>query len=71
MATKSDKLSFEETITRLETIASELEGGKATLEESLELYNEGIKLIKSANLMLDNAEKKISASKKNDEDASI
>ena len=69
MATKSEKLSFEEVIVRLETIASELEAGKATLEESLELYNEGIKLIKSANLMLDNAEKKISASKRNSEDA--
>lgn len=69
MAGKSEKLSFEEMITRLEIIASELEAGKATLEESLELYNEGIKLIKSANLMLDNAEKKISASKKNNEGA--
>ena len=69
MASKSEKLSFEAVIARLDEISTELEGGKASLDQSLDLYNEGIKLIKMANQMLDNAEKKISSAKKKEEDA--
>ena len=50
-------------------IACELEDGSATLDKSLDLYNEGIKLIKSANTMLDSAEKKIKLAKKDGEDS--
>lgn len=69
MASKNEKLSFEAIVTRLDEISSELESGKATLEHSLDLYNEGIKLIKSANQMLDNAEKKILSAKSAKNDA--
>ena len=69
MATKTEKITFESALARLEEIASELEDGSATLDKSLDLYNEGIKLIKNANTMLDGAEKKIKLAKKDGEDS--
>lgn len=68
MAAKSEKMTFEATLARLESIARELEDGSATLDKSLDLYNEGIKLIKNANAMLDGAEKKIKLANKDSED---
>lgn len=68
MAAKTEKITFEAALERLEAIARELEDGSATLDKSLDLYNEGIKLIKSANTMLDSAEKKIKLAKKDSED---
>jgi exodeoxyribonuclease VII small subunit len=62
MATKKtteSELSFEKAISRLNDIAEKLESGKATLEESLTLYEEGSRLIKSCTKQLDSAEKKI------------
>ena len=56
---KKEELSFEEAIKRLEKIASELEGDKLSLEDSLKLYEEGIRLIRSCNTMLEGAERKI------------
>ncbi len=69
MAAKTEKITFEATLKRLEEIACELEDGSATLDKSLDLYNEGIKLIKSVNTMLDSAEKKIKLAKKDGEDS--
>lgn len=56
---KKEELSFEEAIKRLEAIASELEGDKLALEDSLKLYEEGIRLIRYCNMMLEGAERKI------------
>ena len=69
MAAKTEKIKFESIIKRLEEIAGELENGSATLDKSLDLYNEGIKLIKNANTMLDGAEKKIKLVKKDGEES--
>lgn len=52
-------LSFEEAMKRLEEIAGMLENGKATLDESLSLYEEGIALIRHCNEKLLGAEQKI------------
>ncbi|MCC8160768.1 MAG: exodeoxyribonuclease VII small subunit [Oscillospiraceae bacterium] len=52
--------TFEQSVTELEEIVAKLEGGKATLDESLELFEKGIKLSKSCQKMLDAAEKKVS-----------
>ena len=52
--------TFEESIKELEEIVSKLEGGNVTLDESLTLFEQGIKLSKSCNEMLDAAEKKVS-----------
>lgn len=52
--------SFEESIKELEEIVEKLEKGEATLDESLEYFEKGIKLSKSCQKMLDEAEKKVS-----------
>lgn len=51
--------SFEGAMARLEEIVRKLEGGEATLDESLKLYEEGISLVRACSLKLDEAEKKI------------
>lgn len=57
MATQ--KKSFEESIVRLEAIVKALENGEATLDESIELYSEGVKLVGECNKKLDETERKI------------
>ena len=58
--TKNDlTISFEEAMKRLEEIANMLENGQASLDESLALYEEGIKLVRYCNDKLDRAEQKI------------
>lgn len=52
--------TFEQSINELEEIVAKLEGGSVTLDESLELFEQGIKLSKSCQKMLDSAEKKVS-----------
>lgn len=55
---KSTK-SFEESMARLEEIVRALESGSATLDQSLKLYEEGIALVRTCSIKLDDAEKKI------------
>jgi exodeoxyribonuclease VII small subunit len=43
----------------LENIVEALEGGKLSLEENLELFEKGIRLIKLCNARLDSAEQRI------------
>lgn len=57
--TTETELSFEKAISRLNEIAEKLESGKASLDESLTLYEEGSRLIKLCTKQLDIAEKKI------------
>lgn len=61
---------FEESISRLEQIVQALENGDIDLDESLKLFEEGIKLTKSCQKMLDDAEKKVSVLM-SDEDGKI
>ena len=53
------KLAFAEALENLEKIVAEVEAGKVSLEESIEKYAEGIKLIEQCQSILDDAEKKI------------
>ena len=53
------KGSFEETIEELEKIATELENGDLSLEDSVSKFEEGMKLSKQCNDLLENAEKRI------------
>lgn len=53
------KLTFEQAMSRLEEIVSQLEAGDHTLESSLSLYEEGAKLMKQCNTILDKAEQKV------------
>lgn len=52
-------MKFEEAIKELETVVGELESGKKDLDESIELFQKGMKLSKDCQKMLDNAEKKV------------
>ena len=51
--------SFEASIKRLETIVSKLESGSESLESSLKLFEEGVKIANFCNNMLETAEQKI------------
>lgn len=53
------ELNFEESMKKLEDIAEELESGNLNLEESLDKFEEGMKLSKKCNEIIENAEKKI------------
>jgi exodeoxyribonuclease VII small subunit len=51
--------SFEESLKRLQEISELLEGSDVPLEDSIKLYEEGIKLSKECYSALENAELKI------------
>lgn len=54
-----DTKTFEQAVERLEEIVKSLESGKAGLDETLRLYEEGIALVRECNEKLDGAEQKI------------
>lgn len=54
-----DKMSFEKALKQLEEIVNKLESGDLGLEDSLELFEEGIKLSRFCSKKLELAEKKI------------
>lgn len=62
MATK--KLSFEQSLARLDEIVRHLEKGDLPLKESLTLFEEGTRLIKNCGMMLDEAEQQVVKLKK-------
>lgn len=55
----SKEMNFEETMQELEKIVQELEKGDLNLDESINKFEEGMKLSKSASDYLEKAEKKI------------
>lgn len=57
---EKDNMSFEDIMKQLEIIADELERGNLNLDESVEKFEEGIRLSKKCNEILEKAEKKIS-----------
>jgi exodeoxyribonuclease VII small subunit len=56
---KKEKPGFEESMLRLEEIVRLLEKGDAPLEDAIRLFEEGTKLAKSCDDMLNEAEKKV------------
>lgn len=56
----AEELSFEEALSRLESIVQALEAGGLVLEETVSLFEEGMRLAKVCNQRLDAAELKIS-----------
>ena len=58
MATKKE-LSLEEAMARLEEIAKELENEKLSLDSSVKLYEEGVKLVARCAKELEDAKRKI------------
>ena len=53
------KLSFAESIKRLEEIVGHLEKGDLSLQESIRCFEEGNTLVKECSSMLDEAEQKV------------
>ena len=56
---KIEKMSFEESISKLEEIVKDLENEDISLEESMEKFEEGIKLSSNCLKKLNEAEEKI------------
>ena len=52
-------IKFEKALSRLETIVTELEAGELSLDDSLKIFEEGVKLSKTCLKMLDEAERKV------------
>ncbi len=60
MSAKAPKSEpYGEVVSRLKEIVESLEGGELSLEESLERFAEGVKLVKSGEQLRSQAEKKI------------
>ncbi|MCX8125189.1 MAG: exodeoxyribonuclease VII small subunit [Spirochaetes bacterium] len=59
MERKAKKLTFEEALEELETIASKLESGELTLEQSIQFYERGVQLAQFCRQKLEEAERKI------------
>lgn len=55
----AEKMTFEQSMQRLEQIAATLERGETGLEESMQLYAQAAKLIASCRKKLDTAQLKI------------
>jgi len=58
-APASSEVTFEAAIQRLSKIVEKLEGGDLPLEESLRLFEEGVRLSRAAQEKLDSAEKRV------------
>ena len=54
------ELSFEEAYARLEEIVHRLEGDDLTIDQSVELYEQGVALVRHCNSRLEGAELRIS-----------
>ena len=61
--------NFESSLERLEHIVRQLEAGDLALEQSLEHYEEGMKLVQSCRKMLDTAEQRIAILTENQQGA--
>lgn len=51
--------SFEDSLNKLEKIVEQMESGELKLEDSLKLFEEGMKLTKECNTRLNEIEKKV------------
>jgi len=59
MAGKGKEPSFEEALKGLEAVVERLESGEAPLEESIRLFEEGMRLSETCRKRLDEADRKI------------
>lgn len=66
MSKKEENKSFEELMEKLENIVQELEKGDLNLDDSVAKFEEGMKISKECNKILENSEKRISILLEND-----
>jgi exodeoxyribonuclease VII small subunit len=71
MAKAKKEPGFEESLQRLEEIVERLEDDELELEQSLALFEEGVKLAAACDQRLDEAEKKVALLLKNNEGALV
>jgi exodeoxyribonuclease VII small subunit len=65
MENKNSNISFEKALKRLEEIAASMERDDLTLEQSLEIFQEGMELAAVCHGKLEEAEKRINVLSKN------
>jgi exodeoxyribonuclease VII small subunit len=58
---KSEEVNFEQSLEKLEKLVEQLESGELGLDESLQQFEEGVKLYKVCKEKLDSTEKKLNA----------
>lgn len=51
--------TFEQTLQRLADIVDQLEGGELPLEKSVQLFEEGVRLSRTSQAILDDAERRV------------
>lgn len=61
MEKKEKELSFEENLEKLETIVKKLESGEIPLDDAIDSFNEAMKLAKTCDEKLKNAEEKVNS----------
>ena len=61
-----EEINFEEAMKKLEQITAELEKGDLSLDEAVKKFEEGIKLSKQCNKILEDSEKRINILINND-----
>ena len=59
MEQTSPKIDFEQQLTNLESLVTSLEGGDLTLEESLNSFEEGVKIARECQRALQSAEQRV------------
>jgi len=57
--TQIESLSFEDSFERLDQVIHKLESGELSLDESVTLYEEGVRLAEHCGRHLDNAEQRV------------
>ncbi|MGB0894745.1 MAG: exodeoxyribonuclease VII small subunit [Parashewanella sp.] len=60
MAKKPENLSFEDSLSELETLVAELEKGELSLEDALKHFERGVNLVQTSQTKLEQAQQKVS-----------
>ncbi len=59
MPAKKQALTFEQSLADLETLVNKMEAGDLSLDESLAAFEDGVKLTRDCQKMLDEAQQKV------------
>ncbi len=65
------EIDFEKALARLESIVEQLESSQLPLEDSLRLFEEGVRLSRTCSQLLDQAEKRVKELSKTQEDSPV
>ena len=68
---ETNSLSFEQSMSELESLVENMEKGEMSLDESLAAFEEGIKLTRSCQKSLEEAEQKVEILMKNTTEAKL